>query len=135
MNRRCPGASTARQVGHWRFTGGHARDIVVFIDSDLISPHPCLCHGWSVRCSPAKAFSWSNFRRPLRDEVGVRHRRQEGLPKLVARPLCQPELGCVLHGHEAVSMRPAGATCFIAAIAPRLRRGDRLLDRRSTGWA
>ncbi|GAB4596998.1 hypothetical protein MOKP4_33160 [Mycobacterium avium subsp. hominissuis] len=43
----------------WRSLAASRGDIVVFVDSDLINPHRCSCRGWSGRCSPGTACTWS----------------------------------------------------------------------------
>jgi len=69
-SRRCPGrqprTSAARDSDPagkgealWRSLAATSGDIVVFVDSDLVNPHPMFVPWLVGRCSSATAFTWS----------------------------------------------------------------------------
>ncbi len=62
VNRRCP-VPVRPGKGEALSTGGQhsALYIVVFIDSDLINPHPCLCYGWSVHAHRRRHSAGQEF--------------------------------------------------------------------------
>jgi glucosyl-3-phosphoglycerate synthase len=91
----------------WRSLAATSGDIVVFIDSDLIDPHPMFVP-WLVGPLLTGAgihLVKSFYRRPLNLGAGSDVSRSEGatgggrVTELVARPLLaalRPELGCML---------------------------------------
>ena len=143
-NRRCPRCPTRPGKGEalWRSLAATSGDIVVFVDSDLIDPHPMfvpwlvgpLLTGDGVHL--VKGF----YRRPLKVSESVADANANGggrVTELVARPLLaalRPELGCVLQplGGEYAATRELLTSL---PFAPGLRRGDRPAGRHlSTGW-
>ncbi len=116
----------------WRSLAATSGDIVVFVDSDLIDPHPMFVP-WLVGpllTGDGIHLVKSFYRRPLNvgDAGGSEGATGGGrVTELVARPLLaalRPELGCMLQplGGEYAATRELLTSL---PFAPGLRRGDR----------